>query len=711
MELSPPVPPRRPTVLVAHGDERVDEFYWLRNRDDPEVVAHLEAENAYTEAATAHLAPLRERLFDEIRSRVQETDLSVPVRKGPYRYYARTVEGRQYPLHCRRPADAPEPEDPLEPTPEEEVLLDENALAAGHAYFSLGALAVSPDHRLLAYAVDTSGDERHVLRIRDLEQGTDLPEVIEDTSVGLAWAADSATLFYTRPDPAMRPYQLYRHRVGTDPATDVCVFTEPDEHFYLGVGTTKDERYVVVELESKTTTEAHVLDAKDPEGELRVIEPRRHGIEYAVEHHGASFLVVTNDGAENFRLVAAPEEAPGAEHWEEVLPYDPDVRLLGIEVFATHLALYERAGGLRRIRVAELPRPDPRAPGQRGGVTGGLPRLDPAAPQPIETEEALGTAYGGPNPEFHATTLRYEYTSLVTPRSVYDFDLVARTSRLRKRQPVRGGYDPAAYATERAFATAKDGEAVPISIVRRKDTPLDGSAPAVLYGYGAYEHSIDPAFSIPRLSLLDRGFVFAVAHVRGGGELGRRWYEGGRLLHKRATFDDFVACARHLVEAGYTSTDRLVARGASAGGLLMGVVANEAPELFRGIVAEVPFVDCLTTILDESLPLTVTEWEEWGNPKEDPEAYAYLRSYAPYDNVGPHPYPRMLVTAGFNDPRVGYFEPAKWVAKLRTVSPGTDVLLKVEMGAGHAGPSGRYDAWRDEAFVLAWILDTVGIRA
>jgi oligopeptidase B len=704
---TPPAAPRRPTILRAHGDERVDEWYWLRERNDREVLAYLEAENAYTKAAMAPTTVLQDTLYAEIVARIKETDLSVPVRKGPWSYYTRTVEGRQYAVHCRRPAggDLASMGDPSGPTaggtepsdpggtvsdPEEEILLDENELASGHDYFSLGGLAVSPDHRLAAYAVDTTGGERHRLRVRDLSTGQDLLDQVEDVYYGLAWANDSATLFYTRPDDAMRPHQLWRHSVGTRPETDVCVHQEDDERFYVGVSKTKDDAFVVLELESKVTSEARVLRADDPGEDLRIVEPRRQGVEYALEHHDGRFLIVTNADAENFRLVEAPVERPGRESWHDVVPHRDDVRLEGIDAFADHLVVYERSEAIQRIRVISL---------RDGGS------------HTVIQPETVSAAWGGPNPEFGSQVLRYDYSSLVTPRSVYDYDMESRVAQLRKRQPVLGGYDPSRYRTERAWATADDGTKVPMSLVYREDRAKDGSAPTLLYGYGAYEFSLDPLFSSLRLSLLDRGFLYAIAHVRGGGELGRRWYEDGKLLHKTNTFTDFLACARHLVDEGWTSNEGLVARGGSAGGMLMGAVANMAPEQFRAIVAEVPFVDCLTTVLDDSLPLTVLEWEEWGNPKDDAAAYAYLKSYSPYDNVARRPHPEMLVTAGLTDPRVSYWEPAKWVAKLRAVDRAAGVLLKTEMGAGHQGPSGRYDAWRDEAFVLAFVLRSVGITS
>ncbi|MGD0881140.1 MAG: S9 family peptidase [Acidimicrobiales bacterium] len=701
----PPVPPvaeRRPVVLTAHGDERTDDWFWLRDKDDPEVIAHLEAENAYTEAVMAATVPLQEALYAEMVARIQETDLSVPFRKGPWLYYSRSVEGSSYGIHCRRAADGPEDA--------EEVLLDENVMADGHDYFALGNFSISPDHRWLVYSTDTTGGERYTIRFRDLATGSESEESIEDTSYGAAWANDNTTVFYVRVDEAMRPFQLWRHRVGTDPGSDVVVIEEPDDHFYLGVGRTKDDRFVLCGLDSKVTSEVRVLDADEPTGAFSVVEPRRHGIEYSVDHdrgdpgsgRPARFLIVTNDGAEDFRLMEAPEDDPGRSRWTEVVPARDGVRLDAVDPFARHLAIYEREGGETRIRVVDL-------------ATG--------SSTPVDQPESPSTVWGEANPEYDSTVLRYGYTSLATPRSVYDLDLVDGELTLLKRQPVLGDFDPASYRTERQWATADDGTRVPISLVYRPDlvaTPVPGAtgdgAPCLLYGYGSYELSMDPTFSTLRLCLLDRGFVFAIAHVRGGGEMGRRWYEEGKFAAKPNTFTDFVACARHLVDGGWTSPRRLVARGGSAGGLLMGAVANAAPELFRAIVAEVPFVDCLTTISDETLPLTVTEWEEWGNPVEDPAIYRVMKAYSPYDNVAasrpdgtPVRYPDILATAGLSDPRVGFWEPAKWVSKLRAANPENRVLLKTEMGAGHGGPSGRYEAWKDEAFVYAFILDALGL--
>ncbi|MHB1446648.1 MAG: S9 family peptidase [Acidimicrobiales bacterium] len=700
--LTAPLAPERPVVLRHHGRERLDEWHWLRDRDDPEVIAHLEAENRHTAAVTAHLAPRREQLYREIVGRIQETDLTVPTRRDGWWYYSRTVEGMQYPISCRKRADAGDgtslddrPADAATLGGDEVIVLDQNALAKGHDYFALGGFELSPDSRLLAYSTDIDGSELFTLRFKDLESGQDLPGTVEGTYYGLAWAADNATVFYTRPDESMRPYQLWRHRIGTDPSTDVLVMTEEDEHFFLSVDRTKDGVLLVCEMASKVTTEARILDAGDPGGDWRVVEPRHHGVEYGIDHQAGRLLIVTNDGAENFRLMEAPADDPGRRRWNELVPGRPDVKLDGVEVFADWVVLYERAGGLERLRVIPTP----------GGSGGG----DSVAAA-VELPEEVGSVWGAGNPEYADGVLRFGFTSLVTPSSVFDYEMSTGRRRLLKQQPVLGGYDPSRYRTERLWATARDGTKVPVSVVYPAGLARDGRAPCLLYGYGSYEHSIDPTFGVARLSLLERGFVFAIAHIRGGGEMGRRWYEDGKMLRKRNTFNDFVDVARMLVAEGWTSPGRLAARGGSAGGMLMGAVANQAPELFGAVVAEVPFVDCLTTILDETLPLTVLEWEEWGNPVEEPEVFDYMASYSPFDNVSEQAYPAILATAGLNDPRVSYWEPAKWVQRLRRRSTGAGpILLKTEMGAGHQGPSGRYDAWRDEAFVLAFLLDALGV--
>jgi oligopeptidase B len=684
----PPAAKRVPHERVHHGDTVTDEYFWLQNRDDPDTVAYLEAENAFTAAATAHLEPLRETLFNEIKSRTKETDLSVPTRKGGHWYYTRTEEGKQYGIHCRVPAaegrDAPPEIGDGTPLPGEEVLLDGNALAGDSEYFALGTFDLSVDGHLLAYSTDFSGDERFTLRIKDLRTGEDRPDVIENAFYGSAWSADGSTLFYITVDDAWRPHRVWRHAMGTAAGDDAVVFEEPDERFWVGVELTRSERFLLIDVNSKVTSEVLVIPADAPLTPPRSIAPRRQGVEYSVEHHGHRFLILHNDGAEDFALAYTSVDNPG--DWTTLIEHEPGTRLLQVDAFSGHLVVSLRRDGLTGVRV--------------------VPLLG-AAPYDIAFPEPLYSVGPEANLEYDTTSFRLHYVSMVTPDSVFDCNLDSGTLTLRKQKPVLGDFDASRYEQHREWAIADDGTRVPISIVARKGTPRDGSAPATLYGYGSYESSTDPWFSIPRLSLLDRGVVFAIAHIRGGGEMGRRWYDEGKLLAKKNTFTDFIACAEHLVKAGWTAPDRLVARGGSAGGLLMGAVANLAPGAFGAVVAQVPFVDALNTILDPSLPLTVTEWEEWGNPLQDPEVYAYMKSYTPYENLQPVPYPAILAVTSLNDTRVLFHEPAKWVARLRVASPSTHVLLKTEMGAGHGGPSGRYDAWREEAFIVAWILDKV----
>jgi oligopeptidase B len=683
-----PVAKRVPTERTHHGDTVLDEYAWLATKDDPDTIAYLKAENAYTETATAHLAKLRETLFEETKRRTKETDLSVPSRKGDYWYYTRTVEGQQYGIQCRRAVHEGETDPPSTadgtPLDGEEVLLDGNALAEGHEFFSLGTYDVSPDGRWLAYSTDFAGDERFTLRVKDLSTGEVLPDEVPDTFYGSAWSADGSTLFYLTVDEAWRPYRVWRHTVGTPAADDVIVYEESDERFWVGVGLTRSEKFILIDVHSKITSEVWVIPASNPTGEPAVVAPRRQGVEYTVEHHGHRFLILHNDGAEDFTLAYTSADAPG--DWAPLIPHSPGTRLEAVDAFANHLVVSLRKDGLTGLRVLPV---------------GSTDAYDIDFPEPLYS---VGLES---NPEYATTAVRLHYASLVSPDSVYDYDLVTRRMVLRKQKPVLGGFDPAAYEQHRDWALADDGTRVPISLVCRAGTPKDGSAPCVIYGYGSYEASMDPWFSIPRLSLLDRGVIFAVAHIRGGGELGRRWYEDGKMLAKKNTFTDFVACARHLVKAGWTSSDKLVARGGSAGGLLMGAVANLAPDAFTGVVAQVPFVDALNSILDPSLPLTVTEWEEWGDPLHNPEVYAYMKSYTPYENVAAVDYPAILAVTSLNDTRVLYHEPAKWIARLRAVAPAGSYLLKTEMEAGHGGPSGRYDAWKEEAFVAAWILSRV----
>jgi oligopeptidase B len=703
-DLAAPLADRRSHRRVHHGDVFEDPYEWLRDKENPEVVGYLEAENSYTESRTEHLKELADAIFAEIKARTKETDLSVPTYTThpgglAYWYYVRTVEGSEYPIYCR--VEAADPHTPPDPEggdiPGEEVMLDGNVEAGDQEFFAIGALSVSLNGRLLAYSTDHTGGERFLLRVKDLSTGELLPDEIPDTAYGVTWAQNSH-LFYTRADDAWRPYVVLRHKLGTDPTDDVEVLTEPDERFWLGVDASRDDRWLLFGASSKLTSEYRLLSTEDPEGEPRIVAPRRQGVEYDVEVAGDRLLIVHNDGAEDFELAEAPLDATSHEDWTPVLPHEPGVRINSVSAYASHAVVSLRRAGQTALHL--LPRDD------HGNL---LPGADIAFDEPIYVVDSPEGS------EYVTSTIRVTYGSMVTPDSVYDHDLNTGKLTLLKTTPVLdhptlGAYDPERYVQERGWAVAPDGARVPLSIVRRTDVPLDGSAPALLYGYGSYEISIDPVFAMSRLSLLDRGVVFAIAHVRGGGELGRTWYEQGRTLAKKNTFTDFVACADFLVENGYTSRDRLAARGGSAGGLLMGAVANLAPDRFRAIHAAVPFVDALTTILDPTLPLTVTEWEEWGDPLHDPDVYAYMKSYSPYENVTATAYPAILATTSLNDTRVLFVEPAKWVAALRHTADQPaerPILLKTEMTAGHGGVSGRYKSWHEVAFEYAWILDQI----
>ncbi len=697
-----------PQERVHHGDRFVDEYEWLRDKENPEVIAYLEAENAYTEAQTAHLAPLREKIFDEIKSRTQETDLSVPTRLGEYWYYSRSFEGKQYGVQCRCPIDAaaagidawtpPKLEADTE-IPGEQVLLDSNELAEGHDFFALGAFSVSHDGNLLAFSVDTAGDERYTLRFKDLRTGELLGDEIARTAPGATWSLDGSHVFYQTVDESWRPDTVWRHRLGTGTETDVKVFHEPDERYWVSIGGTRSEKYLMIWVGSKITTEGWVLESDNPTGEFRVLLPRREGVEYAAEHAVVAgqdrFLILHNDvvdgvKAENFVLAEAPADDPA--QLRTLIGHRDDVRLEDIDAFAGQLVLSYRREALPRVAVWPL------GPDGYGEL------------REIEFDLELYSAGLGSCPEWDQPTLRVGLTSFITPTQVFDYVVDTGELLLRKEQPVLGGYEAGDYVQHRDWAEAADGTRIPISIVARRDTDLStGPKPLLLYGYGSYEASMDPGFSVSRLSLLDRGMVFAIAHVRGGGEMGRLWYENGKTLTKKNTFTDFVACARHLVDNGTTAADRMIADGGSAGGLLVGAVANMAPELFAGVLANVPFVDPLTSILDPSLPLTVIEWDEWGNPLSDKDVYDYMKSYSPYENVVAQDYPAILAITSINDTRVLYVEPAKWVAKLRATKTGdAPLLLKTEMSAGHGGVSGRYEKWREVAFEYAWVLDTVG---
>jgi oligopeptidase B len=689
---TPPVAKRVATRREHHGDVFVDPYEWLRDKENPEVIAYLEAENEFVDQQTAHLEPLRQRIFDEIKARTKETDLSVPTRRGDWWYYARTFEGKQYRVQCRCPVSNPDDWDP--PTldentevPGEQVLLDSNVEAEGHDFFALGAALVSLDANLLAYSVDTVGDERYTLRFKDLRTGERYPDEIADIAAGVTWAADNRTVYYLTLDAAHRPDKVWRYRLGSGEASEL-VYHEADERFWLGAGLTRSEAYVLIAAGSSITSEFRYADSADPNAQFTVVLPRREGVEYSVEHAVVGgqdrFLILHNDGAVNFTLAEAPVTDPTQQR--TLIPHRDDVRLEGVDAFASHLVVSYRRAALPRIQLWPL--------GSDGGY---------GDPEEISFDSDLMSSGLGGNPNWDSPKLRIGAGSLITPSRVYDIDLVSGERTLLREQPVLGDYRAEDYVERREWAQADDGTRIPVSIVHRAD--VEFPAPTLLYGYGAYEICTDPGFSVARLSLLDRGMAFVIAHVRGGGEMGRLWYEHGKLLEKKNTFTDFVAVAMHLVESGRTRPQELVALGGSAGGLLMGAVANLAPDLFAGILAQVPFVDPLTTILDPSLPLTVTEWDEWGNPLSDGDVYSYMKTYSPYENVESKSYPAILAMTSINDTRVYYVEPAKWVAALRHANPdGNPVLLKTQMAAGHGGVSGRYRAWTETAFQYAWLL-------
>jgi oligopeptidase B len=688
-----PVARRHPVEHVLHGDRRIDDYAWLRDKSDPAVTAYLNAENAYTDAVLRDTEPFQEKLYREMLGRILQTDLSVPYRLRGYLYFTRTEEGKQYPIHCRR-SDGE--------NSSEELLLDLNALAAGHSFLSLGAFAVSDDNSLLAYSLDTTGFRRYTLHVKDLRIGETLAVRIERVT-SAAWAADNRALFYTVEDETTkRSYRLYRHVLGAyEP--DALLYEEHDERFRIDVERTRSGAFLLLTTASHTTSEVRYLRAEQPHADFRLIAPREDNHEYYADHHpgadgnasGGIFYIRTNTRGRTFRLVTAAVDDPHPDSWDELIPNRPDVMLSSAQAFASHLVLYEREGGLPYLRIVPL-----------GGGTG-----DPlASSRRIAFTEPVYNASLGANPEFVTDHLRFQYESFITPRSVFDYDLRTGEQILRKQQPVLGGYDPAQYVSERVLARAPDGTTVPLSVVYRRDTPRDGSAPLLLYGYGSYGISVPVNFSSNRLSLLDRGVIYAIAHVRGGGELGKPWHDAGRMHKKRNTFTDFIASAEHLIALRYTSAERLVIEGGSAGGLLMGAVANMRPDLFRIIISHVPFVDVLNTMLDASLPLTVGEYEEWGDPRETHD-YFYMKSYCPYTNLERKVYPTTLVKTSLNDSQVMYWEPAKYVAKLRTLKTDANpLLLKINMGAGHGGASGRYDFLREIALDYAFLLTQLGIR-
>jgi oligopeptidase B len=703
----PPIARRHAVEHMIHDDRRIDNYAWLREKKNPEVIAYLDAENAYSDAVLQGTEAFQETLYQEMLGRILQTDLSVPYRLRGYSYFTRTEEGKQYPIYCRK----------LESDSSgDELLLDLNELAQGHSFLGLDSLVLSDDNRLLAFATDTTGFRQYTLQIKDLASAQILPERIERVT-SVAWAADNKTLFYTvEDDVTKRSHKLFRHILNSA-EHDELLYEERDERFRLGVERTRSGTFLLLTIASHTTSEVHYLAANQSQGEFHVIAHREDTHEYYADHHpgsepghpGGIFYIRTNSAGRTFRLMSVLATDPRRRLWREVIPTRPDVMLAGVDVFQSHLALFERENGLPYLRLVDLSQ----APGQtQPQQSAGTPAADAlTASHRIEFTEPAYTATFGANPEFTTSHLRFQYESFVTPRSVYDYDLLTRTRTLRKQQPVLGGYDPGQYVSERIHASAQDGTRIPVSLVRRRDTPKNSTAPLLLYGYGSYGISIPVGFNSNRLSLLDRGVIFAIAHIRGGGELGKPWHDAGRMHKKQNTFTDFVRSAEFLIAEKYTSREKLAVEGGSAGGLLMGAIANLRPDLFRIVISHVPFVDVLNTMLDATLPLTVGEYEEWGNPHVAAD-YFYMKSYCPYTNLEAKPYPTMLVKTSLNDSQVMYWEPAKYVAKLRTLKTDTNpVLLKTNMGAGHGGASGRYDYLREIALDYALLLTQFEIRA
>ena len=670
-----------PTKLEKHGHVRVDDYHWLREREDPEVIQYLNEENERAAKEMAHTGDFEEKLFEEIKGRFKQTDMSVPYRRDDYFYYTRYEQGKEYAIYARKRGALDQPE---------EIMLDANVLAEGHEFFSIGGSAVSSGQDILAYAIDTQGRRIHTGYLKNLTTGEMLPDVLPNVTENLAWANDNKTLFYGKQDETtLRQYQIYRHVVGTDPTEDQLVYQEDDETFVAYIFKTKSKKFLMIVASHTNSQEYRYLEADRPFGEFKIFLPREREHEYHIDHFDDRFLIRTNDHAKNFRLMWTPVEKPEREHWQEIIPHRDDVYLGDFELFKEHFVLEERARGLTQIRVVPW-----------SGDAGHY----------LEFDEPAYRANLNVNLEFDTTTVRFEYTSMKTPLSIYDYDMATRQRTLLKREEVLGGFDPERYVTERLFARAPDGTEIPISLLYRKGTVRNGDNPLLLYGYGSYGFSLDASFASPRLSLVDRGFVYAITHVRGGQEMGRRWYEDGKLLKKKNTFSDFIACAEFLIHEKFTAPEKLFAMGRSAGGLLMGAISNMRPDLFKGIVAEVPFVDVMTTMLDASIPLTTGEYDEWGNPDQK-EYYDYMLSYSPYDNVERKPYPAMLITGGLHDSQVQYWEPAKWAAKLRELKTDKNrLLLKTNMEAGHGGASGRFRRHHETAFSYLFLLDLAGIK-
>jgi oligopeptidase B len=681
VDMKPPVADKRPKELTIHGDTRVDNYFWMNNREDTSVISYLIAENAYTDEIMKDTKELQEKLYNEIIGRIKQTDESVPYLDNGYYYYTRYEEGKEYPVYCRKKGN-------LEA--EEEILLNVNEMAEGHDYFQVAGLTVSPDNQKIAYGIDTISRRKYTIYFKDLSSGRIYADAIPLTTGGASWANDNKTVFYTqKDDETLRPYKIFRHVLDTPAEADVLIYHETDDTYGTFVYKSKSDKYIILVSSATLSQEYRYLDADNPYGEFKIIQPRERNLEYSVDHFGDKFYIVTNYEAKNFRLMEAPVSKPGKEYWKELIPHREDVYLNNIEIFNDYLVVEERKDGLNQLRVI---------------------RWDDGSEHYLDFGEEVYVANISVNPEFDSKWLRYSYSSLTTPNSTYDYNMDTREKKLMKQQEVVGEFSPSDYEARRLYAPAADGVKIPVSLVYRKGIKLNGRNPLLLYGYGSYGITMDPYFSSTRLSLLDRGFVYAIANVRGEQIYGRQWYDDGKLLKKMNTFNDFNACAEYLIEQKYTSTDKLFAQGGSAGGLLMGAVVNLRPDLYKGIIANVPFVDVLTTMLDESIPLTTGEYDEWGNPNEK-TYYDYMKSYSPYDNVEAKDYPAMLVTTGLNDSQVQYWEPTKWVAKLRDMKTDDNLLLlRIEMETGHGGASGRFERYKEVALEYAFMFKILGIK-
>jgi len=682
-----PIAPKQPKEITQHGQTRVDNYFWMRYREDAQVLKYLHAEQDYLEEIMQHTKPLQEQLFQEMKGRIKEDDSSAPEREGEYFYYTRYETGKQYPFYCRKNGSL---------DAAEEILVDQNALAGENLFCRIGSFSISPDANKLAYSVDADGSEVCTIYIKDLATGMLLPEAITNAfgdvygHSGVEWARDGKSFLYVTLDPALRPFRIYRHVLGTDPTQDMLLFEEKDETYFLWLTQSRSKAYILAYLHSTTTDEWIYFPNDGTTYDFKSFQPRIKGIEYQVEHAGDHFFVITNEDAQNFKLMRTPLDATTKENWQEVIPHRTDTLITGMDAFAEFLVLYERNGGFGQIRIS--------------GIDGLTNAWNISFPEPVYSIAPMR------NPEYKTDVLRFAYTSLVTPNSVIDFSIKDKTWTVVKQDEIPSGYDASQYSSERAYATAPDGMQVPISLVYRKGLEKDGNNPTLLYGYGSYGFSIDPGFNSNRISLLDRGFVFAIGHIRGGSEMGRAWYENGKMLNKRNTFTDFIACAEHLIAEKFTCREKLAIMGRSAGGLLVGACLTMRPDLFGAVVAQVPFVDVINTMSDASIPLTTLEYEQWGNP-DNQEYFDYIMSYSPYDNVRSTEYPHILITTGLNDPRVAYWEPAKFVAKLRELkTDDKTVLLKTNFEAGHAGASGRYDFLKEVAFDFAFLIDKVGIQ-